>query len=584
MALEQLLTLVRMHCPAQNRIPSSVSFLKKIFNDMGAPKEIHSFCPDCKSSVSYSAPKCLSCDKSLKGCNIPFFVTVDIDQLNSIFNKPGNWDDIQTYRYKDREPGVIKDIYDGVRYRMNTELTDPNNISFLFNTDGVPVLKSSPSSLWPVFLSINELSSTKRFRRGNQVVAGIWFSSQKPLMQTYLRPIVDNLLKLEKEGFNYRAKQVTCKCFTLAVSCDLPAKCLVYCTKQFNGFYGCHKCEIEGLSVAKGKGNVRVFTHKDSISAVKRTQETYLTNAKTASETGSACKGIKGRSHLADLSLDIVDGDAVDYMHKVCQGDVKQLLGLWFQKGNKSPYVISNELKELDDRIKGVKLTTEFERRPRSLEYRSHFKASELRAFLLFYGPIVLNGILPQPWYDHFLCLSEAIHLLLRDRITDGDLKYAQALLNYFSEYFEKLYGQENCSANFHRHQHVCDTVSNLGPLWAVSCFHFEDMNGCILKNIHGSANIMSQVIASISIVQGMSQLKTELLDKSPCKHTLFTSLMSKYGCSSSNTTELSTDVLAVGTTHTRILSKKEHIALWKHLNYACSVTDLKLFSRLKFS
>ena len=242
--------------------------------------------------------------------------------------------------------------------------------------------------------------------------------------------------------------------------------------------------------MTKGKGSVRIITHSEAISAMKHTKESYLANARTTLETGNVCKGIKGSSQLARLSFDIIDGDSVDYMHKICQGDMKQLLSLWLQKGNKNRYVILNMLKEIDSRVKLVKLPSEFERRPRSLEYRSHFKASEIRSFLLFYGPIGLNGILPQPWYDHFLCLSEAVHILLGDSITDSDRRYARSLLNYFSQYFEELYGQQNCTANFHRHLHLFDTVENLGPLWSVSCFHFEDMNGCILKNIHGSTNI----------------------------------------------------------------------------------------------
>ena len=37
-------------------------------------------------------------------------------------------------------------------------------------------------------------------------------------------------------------------------------------------------------------------------------------------------------------------------------------------------------------------------------------------------------------------------------------------------------------------------SVRDLGPLWAQSCFFFEDMNGQLLRLIHGSQNIEEQV------------------------------------------------------------------------------------------
>ena len=584
LALEQLLLLIRLHCPPDNRLPTSIASLKQIFNNIGTPKSIHLFCPGCYNSLNEEDKECSACGKSLKGCNLPFFLTVDIEhQLTNIFDKPGNWDDIRRYRFADREPGVIKDIYDGKLYRGNQFLQNPNNISFVMNTDGVPLFKSSPVSLWPVYLSINELPPTKRFRRGNQVVAGVWCANKKPMMQTYLTPIVEKLLKLETEGFKYHNH--LCKCFMICCSCDLPAKCLVYCTKQFNGFFGCHKCEVEGMSIKKGRGNVRVFPHRVAVSAPKRSRESYMTNAELAKETGVSTLGINGASELSKLpSFDVINGDSVDYMHKLLQGDMKQLLNLWFPKSGNNPYTITAHIKSVDSKIKDVKLPSEIERRPRSLDFKGHFKASELRSFLLFYGPLVLKDTLPQPYYDHFLCLSEAIHTLLQDRITYKDMINARSLISYFSTYFETLYGLENCTANFHRHLHVCDVVENLGPLWATSCFHFEDMNGCLLRNIHGSAGILSQVSSSISMLQGMSKLKTDLVDTSACNQPLFVKLMSKIESKSKNLFQLTDGIFAVGTTHQHQLSLYEYEVLSSYLQFACSETNFKFFSRVKYS
>ena len=58
-----------------------------------------------------------------------------------------------------------RDIYDGRIYQhqvTNGFLKDERNISFIFNTDGIPVFKSSEYSFWPLYLLINELPYTMR--------------------------------------------------------------------------------------------------------------------------------------------------------------------------------------------------------------------------------------------------------------------------------------------------------------------------------------------------------------------------------------------------------------------------------------
>ena len=53
------------------------------------------------------------------------------------------------------------DVYDGALYQNLSKpgnfLSSPQNISFLGNTDGVALIKSTGWSVWPVYLVINEL-------------------------------------------------------------------------------------------------------------------------------------------------------------------------------------------------------------------------------------------------------------------------------------------------------------------------------------------------------------------------------------------------------------------------------------------
>lgn len=81
------------------------------------------------------------------------------------FSGKGIWKTIQE-RIKCRGKANITDIIDGQYYAKLCEegqfLSDPSNISLIFNTDGAPLYSSSSVSLWPVFLAINELPSPDR--------------------------------------------------------------------------------------------------------------------------------------------------------------------------------------------------------------------------------------------------------------------------------------------------------------------------------------------------------------------------------------------------------------------------------------
>ena len=67
----------------------------------------------------------------------------------------------------------IKDIYDGSEYSKLCEPgsflckeLNPANLSFTINTDGVALFKSSSTSIWPIFLAINELPPHLRYTLG----------------------------------------------------------------------------------------------------------------------------------------------------------------------------------------------------------------------------------------------------------------------------------------------------------------------------------------------------------------------------------------------------------------------------------
>lgn len=70
------------------------------------------------------------------------------------------------------------------------------------------------------------------------------------------------------------------------------------------------------------------------------------------------------------------------------------------------------------------------------------YSASELQAWLLYYGLSCLAGYLPNKYLNHFAHLAEGIYILLGYSISQETLARAQDLLMRFYRDFEGLYGE----------------------------------------------------------------------------------------------------------------------------------------------
>jgi len=93
-----------------------------------------------------------------------------------------------------------------------------------------------------------------------------WFGESKPSMRIFLKPIISELKTLEKFGILVKSPLVPMefisKVVLLAGSCDLPAKCLMLNTIQFNGMYGCSKCYQPGITAKtnqQGPGHTHAY-------------------------------------------------------------------------------------------------------------------------------------------------------------------------------------------------------------------------------------------------------------------------------------------------------------------------------------
>lgn len=215
-------------------------------------------------------------------------------------------------------------------------------------------------------------------------------------------------------------------------------------------------------------------------------------------------KGMKGRSVVSNIPhFNMGTGFVPDYLHAILLGVMLMLISLWCSTSNhREDYYLSKTFRdEIDAMLASILPPDTLTRKPRKLIYLSFWKASELRSFLLFLGPVLLRNKLCKEYYDHFLLLVRAVHILLQNEIDEEELKLAETLLHIFASDVERPYGRNRCLYNVHQLLHMVKFVRRWGPLWAWSTFSAEDGNGELLKIKHGSRNIDVEICNTIKLI-----------------------------------------------------------------------------------
>ena len=107
---------------------------------------------------------------------------------------------------------------------------------------------------------------------------------------------------------------------------------------------------------------------------------------------------------------------------------------------------ISSNLKNI---IKWI--PSDFTRKTRGLNELGRWKATELRLFLLYVGPITLNQHVPSTYIYHYNCLQSAIRILCDENDCIKNNECAKQLLIHFVYECIKLYGKHFVIFNIHK-------------------------------------------------------------------------------------------------------------------------------------
>ncbi|KAE8738450.1 hypothetical protein FOCC_FOCC016073 [Frankliniella occidentalis] len=478
-----LLGLISLHCrKEESHMKTSLDFFNKFFSDLKAPLKYHYFCSACLEKLPSEKSTCPN--KGKKGHpdspGISFFLEMDlIPQLQSLFSKRSFYNNLKyPYTRKKVENSNIEDIYDAQLYQEQIENgflgpSLPHNFSMTWNSDGIPVFKSKNSSLWPVYFMINELPYKLRIKKENMLLGGLWFGSN-PIANKILEPLLTTL-KAVYRGFPINppdsSSTSVARGILLSGALDIPAKA------KFMGMKQSGACEY-------GLRNHSETEKLGEQSLKLRKPETDI-------------HGVKYPSFLFKLMPDVIRGMVIDDLHTIYLGVEKKMLTLWFDsKHSSEDFSIRKFLPLVDRRLSQIKLPNFVQRNVSAIGGNEvvHWKGNQYFIFMMILSLVVLEDILPDKYLESYADLVVAVNKLTSASIVRSDLAACDKMIIRFIKEFQKLYGEKYMSIVIHLLQHLVFIVTNLGPIGAVSCFPFESMNGKLLKMVHGTRYVHSQV------------------------------------------------------------------------------------------
>jgi len=175
---------------------------------------------------------------------------------------------------------------------------------------------------------------------------------------------------------------------------------------------------------------------------------------------------------------------------------MKKLIILWTHKGPLNVRLPSRKTQQITSSLLKLKkyITCDFSRKPREVEAIHRWKATEMRQFLLYTGPLVLKDVLSHECYVHFHSLSIAMTILLSPDKKDY-VQFSKDLLDYFVENYQQLYGKHYLSNNIHNIIHLVDDYNNFGPLDNCSAFYFENYMKNLKSMVRKHEKPLQQVI-----------------------------------------------------------------------------------------
>lgn len=521
-SLAKTLVLIKGLLPQPNSMPGSLKSLLRFLKEMTNVRQEseHYYCSNCQTPKTCKVEMCSNFKCSDKEKTGTFFQFSVDDQVKHMLEQRNLASAVEFYHRQSSSGEDICDIRDGSEYKaVMANLGGVFDIVLVWNTDGVALSGSSNQELWPVLAFVSNVPP--RLRSSYILVAGIYVGPKKPVMNMFLKPLVESMQKsYDNGGINWIhpvTKQITKSVIVMPVLVvDAPAKAGCLNIMQYNAVYGCGVCEqkagkVETTYRRANSPNVRkrirrCFLYKEEPARIRTKQrmvhEAFLAERQNKPVKGVICESVISNMPLLDLGVCA----AAEYMHNVALGVVRYILDLMLNVPG--PWNISHKVDEINSFMSKCIKVPDFVRRLPRASIRDLQKASEYRNFLLFYSLPAFENHLEPKYFQHWMLLVISMHILLSERITNDDLKAADIMLKCFVRDFGTLYEEKYYTYNIHNLIHAVLLVKRWGPLWATSAFIFEDYNGFMKNHIFGSKHYARELLNNLQIIQSVTILE----------------------------------------------------------------------------
>lgn len=397
--------------------------------------------------------------------------------------------DARTLKYTPREI-ITKEVDPGAYWHFGVKATIdfflengiklPENLTIDVNIDGVPLHVSSKGVLWPILGKFSEVEEMKPF------VIGIYHDTElKPKdINRYLDDFISEMLDFEKE--TYMGIQLSPGLFIL----DAAAMAFVKKIKQHNGYKSCPNCLTEGIH------GYRRMSFPD-LNIVPRTDRSFRDREDFQHHNNNP----EEEGPLERLNIDMIENFGPDYLHICLLGGCKKTLSmltskLKFPKINELQRVIFSNTDfpriEKATALCALSKPIEIHRAIRQLSSVLHFKGTEFRTFILYYGIIVLKDNVNPLIYKNFVYFHCALTICLTDKYRHF-IPLAEQLFKTYVDDFKQIYGTYMCSFNIHQLLHIAPAVKRLGSLERFSAFPYESKLGEIKNSICSGNNPLQQ-------------------------------------------------------------------------------------------
>ncbi len=499
-------------------LPSSKYLLDKFLDvDFSIAQKMFC-CPHCSKVLGNRIrPKCRHCDKNIDREYVKesglFYFSFDIRKsLQSILHSneaSSNLEKNLQERNSCVRSETIRDIVDGKFYK-NLNLAG-SDFSCTMNTDGVSLYKSGNKSLWPLFISINEMDY--HLRRKHTCLVGLWYGKGKPNFFNFFSNFVEQCNELGRSGLKWKTENqahISRVKFPMFAA-DSVARCALQGLKQYNSEYACPWCLAPGeYFKPETSGGKWVYPFETSHSAPVRTNDMFWEDVETVLAgipihgRNFTHHGIKEAPELGLIhDFNVVDSFVFDSMHTIILGVLRNFVLMLFDSANNSKtfYLNKDAYDAINEKWMLCTVPSNTNRYVRTMNEFARWKANEWKTFLLVCVPL-LRGHLKEPYLGNFSCFVYSVFLMCSSSITEGDLTQADELMRQFCGKITLYYGKEVSSYNCHLLLHAVTCVRNHGPLWSYSLFPFEHANGQLTRKVKGKHETAKEIVNKVTVCQ----------------------------------------------------------------------------------